>query len=117
MKIPIFLYFFLSLSHSLSVSLREHEFAYSEDAFHRNTTKAARVRKGTNLKFDVLLTSYELVNVDAPCLNSIDWSVLVVDEAHRLKNNRSLVGVFTFYEIFSEKSVSNQHDNPKSTFI
>ncbi|KAL5265389.1 hypothetical protein ACHWQZ_G006190 [Mnemiopsis leidyi] len=69
---------------------REHEFSYSEDAFHRNTTKAQRVRKGTQLKFDVLLTSYELINVDNSCLSSIEWSVLVVDEAHRLKNNRSL---------------------------
>ena len=39
----------------------------------------------------MLLTSYEYVSVDATVLQSIDWSVLVVDEAHRLKNNQSKV--------------------------
>ena len=43
------------------------------------------------IKFHVLLTSYEFVSVDATVLQSIDWSVLVVDEAHRLKNNQSKV--------------------------
>ena len=43
------------------------------------------------MKFHVLLTSYELVSLDSTVLNSIDWSVLVVDEAHRLKNNQSRV--------------------------
>ena len=41
------------------------------------------------MKFHVLLTSYELVSIDANTLQSIDWAVLVVDEAHRLKNNQS----------------------------
>jgi chromodomain-helicase-DNA-binding protein 4 len=35
------------------------------------------------------LTSYELVSIDAALLNSLEWAVLVVDEAHRLKNNQS----------------------------
>lgn len=39
----------------------------------------------------MLLTSYELVSIDAACLGSIDWAVLVVDEAHRLKSNQSKV--------------------------
>ena len=43
------------------------------------------------MKFHVLLTSYEFVSVDATVLQSIDWEVLVVDEAHRLKNNQSKV--------------------------
>jgi hypothetical protein len=41
------------------------------------------------VKFHALLTSYELVSLDSATLGSVDWSVLVIDEAHRLKNNQS----------------------------
>ncbi|MGH0187514.1 UNVERIFIED_CONTAM: hypothetical protein FKN15_025133 [Acipenser sinensis] len=41
------------------------------------------------IKFHVLLTSYELVTIDQAALGSINWACLVVDEAHRLKNNQS----------------------------
>ena len=40
-------------------------------------------------KFDVLITTFELVLKDAEQLGDIRWSYLVVDEAHRLKNNES----------------------------
>uniref|UniRef100_A0A3B1IIV4 Helicase ATP-binding domain-containing protein n=1 Tax=Astyanax mexicanus TaxID=7994 RepID=A0A3B1IIV4_ASTMX len=50
--------------------IRENEFSF-DDTFH------------------VLLTSYELVTIDQTALKSIDWACLVVDEAHRLKNNQS----------------------------
>lgn len=43
------------------------------------------------MKFHVLLTSYELVTIDQAALASIRWACLVVDEAHRLKNNQSKV--------------------------
>jgi len=43
------------------------------------------------VKFHVLLTSYELISIDTATLGSVDWQVLVVDEAHRLKNNQSKV--------------------------
>ena len=43
------------------------------------------------MKFHVLLTSYELVAIDSAVLQSINWAILVVDEAHRLKNNQSRV--------------------------
>ena len=43
------------------------------------------------MKFHVLLTSYEFITVDCTVLQSIGWEVLVVDEAHRLKNNQSKV--------------------------
>lgn len=39
----------------------------------------------------MLLTSYELVTIDQTALKSIEWACLVVDEAHRLKNNQSKV--------------------------
>lgn len=43
------------------------------------------------MKFHVLLTSYELITIDMAILGSIDWACLIVDEAHRLKNNQSKV--------------------------
>jgi len=51
--------------------------------------RASRVRSGVKVKFHALLTSYELVSVDSATLSSVDWAVLVIDEAHRLKNNQS----------------------------
>ena len=41
------------------------------------------------MKFDALITTYELVLKDAHVLRSIPWACLLVDEAHRLKNNES----------------------------
>nr|CAD2191886.1 unnamed protein product [Meloidogyne enterolobii] len=69
--------------------IREHEFSFVEGAT-RGGTKAGRMRTDQGIKFHVLLTSYELINIDKAILSSIDWAVLVVDEAHRLKNNQSL---------------------------
>ncbi|XP_055907342.1 chromodomain-helicase-DNA-binding protein Mi-2 homolog isoform X2 [Eupeodes corollae] len=66
--------------------IRENELTFEEGAVRGS--KPSRLRT-TSFKFNVLLTSYELVSMDATCLGSIDWSVLVVDEAHRLKSNQS----------------------------
>ncbi|XP_057577497.1 chromodomain-helicase-DNA-binding protein 1-like isoform X1 [Hippopotamus amphibius kiboko] len=41
--------------------------------------------------FHALLTTYEICLKDASFLKSFPWSVLVVDEAHRLKNQSSLL--------------------------
>jgi chromodomain-helicase-DNA-binding protein 4 len=71
------------------MKIRETELTFDEGAV-RGGAKAAKM-KTTNFKFHVLLTSYELICIDATCLGSIDWAVLVVDEAHRLKNNQSKV--------------------------
>ena len=49
------------------------------------------LQKDHPVKFQALLTSYELVSIDMTTLQSIDWAVLVVDEAHRLKNKQSKV--------------------------
>ncbi|CAF0756319.1 unnamed protein product [Adineta ricciae] len=68
--------------------IRKHEFSFEDDAI-RAGPRASRVRSGAKVKFHALLTSYELVSVDSATLSSVDWAVLVIDEAHRLKNNQS----------------------------
>ena len=72
------------------IIFREHEFSFEEDAV-RGGKKAYKMKKDCVVKFHVLLTSYELVTIDNTTLQSVEWDVLVVDEAHRLKNNQSKV--------------------------
>ncbi|CAH1990110.1 unnamed protein product [Acanthoscelides obtectus] len=79
--------------------IRENELSFEDGAVSRGS-KATRIRSST-VKFNVLLTSYELVSIDAPCLGSIDWSVLVVDEAHRLKSNQS-----KFFKILNSYNIA-----------
>lgn len=43
------------------------------------------------LKFNVLLTTYEILLKDKSFLGAVSWAVLGVDEAHRLKNDDSLL--------------------------
>lgn len=77
-------------SFHLDLLNRERDFCWKEGAFH-NSNVPQRMRSGFIPKFDVLLTSYEMVNMDKATLKSIHYSVLVIDEAHRLKSNQSLV--------------------------
>ncbi|XP_076826761.1 chromodomain-helicase-DNA-binding protein 4 isoform X4 [Brachyhypopomus gauderio] len=68
--------------------IRENEFTFEDNAI-RGGKKASKMKKEASVKFHVLLTSYELITIDQAILGSIDWACLVVDEAHRLKNNQS----------------------------
>ncbi|XP_066991707.2 chromodomain-helicase-DNA-binding protein 1 isoform X2 [Anabrus simplex] len=43
------------------------------------------------LKFNAILTTYEIVLKDKVFLGSVSWAALLVDEAHRLKNDDSLL--------------------------
>ncbi|CAL9169817.1 protein CHROMATIN REMODELING 4-like [Musa acuminata AAA Group] len=57
--------------------------------------------KSTKLyKFNVLLTTYEMVLADTSHLRGVPWEVLIVDEGHRLKNSSSklfgLLNTFSF---------------------
>ncbi|XP_034657291.1 chromodomain-helicase-DNA-binding protein Mi-2 homolog isoform X3 [Drosophila subobscura] len=78
--------------------IRENELSFEEGAIRGS--KVSRLRT-TQYKFNVLLTSYELISMDAACLGSIDWAVLVVDEAHRLKSNQS-----KFFRILNSYSIA-----------
>ncbi|KAJ4980389.1 hypothetical protein NE237_031226 [Protea cynaroides] len=57
-------------------------------------------KKIKSYKFNVLLTTYEMVLADFSHLRGVPWEVLVVDEGHRLKNSGSklfsLLNTFSF---------------------
>ncbi|KAJ8545179.1 hypothetical protein K7X08_017762 [Anisodus acutangulus] len=56
-------------------------------------------KRSISYKFNVLLTTYEMVLVDSTYLRRIPWEVLVVDEGHRLKNSSSKL--FSMLNTFS----------------
>ncbi|XP_075417003.1 chromodomain-helicase-DNA-binding protein 3 isoform X2 [Tenrec ecaudatus] len=68
--------------------VRENEFSFEDNAI-KGGKKAFKMKREAQVKFHVLLTSYELITIDQAALGSIRWACLVVDEAHRLKNNQS----------------------------
>ncbi|CAH1797458.1 unnamed protein product [Owenia fusiformis] len=51
------------------------------------------------LKFNVIVTTYEILLKDKSFLGNINWCVLGVDEAHRLKNDDSMLykSLFNFH--------------------
>uniref|UniRef100_A0A7N8Y8A3 Chromodomain helicase DNA binding protein 4a n=1 Tax=Mastacembelus armatus TaxID=205130 RepID=A0A7N8Y8A3_9TELE len=82
--------------------IRENEFSFEDNAI-RGGKKASRMKKDSSIKFHVLLTSYELITIDMAVLGSIDWACLVVDEAHRLKNNQS-----KFFRVLNNYSLQHK---------
>ncbi|XP_057510712.1 LOW QUALITY PROTEIN: protein CHROMATIN REMODELING 4-like [Actinidia eriantha] len=61
--------------------VRQHE-------WHANDPSGLN-KKTKSYKFNVLLTTYEMVLADSSHLRAVPWEVLVVDEGHRLKNSSS----------------------------
>lgn len=79
-------------SASARAVIREYEFYFPKK--HKKNTKkksseTTSQSKQDRIKFDVLLTSYEMINMDAATLKSIKWESMIVDEGHRLKNKDS----------------------------
>lgn len=58
-------------------------------------------KQAKRTKFDVLLTSYEMINMDSASLKSINWQCMIVDEGHRLKNKESKL--FLQLKLFNAK--------------
>lgn len=46
--------------------------------------------------FDALITSYEMVLKELSTLKKFVWKYLVIDEAHRIKNEKSKVFAFSY---------------------
>ena len=42
-------------------------------------------------KFNVLLTTYEMLSIEIQSLNSINWRTIVIDEGQKLKNQKSKI--------------------------
>lgn len=68
--------------------------------FEWHATDTRSNKKTASYKFNVLLTTYEMVLADSAHLRGVPWEVLVVDEGHRLKNSSSklfsLLNTFSF---------------------
>ncbi|XP_061342770.1 protein CHROMATIN REMODELING 5-like isoform X2 [Gastrolobium bilobum] len=60
-------------------------------------------KAGKPIKFNALLTTYEVVLKDKAFLSKIKWNYLMVDEAHRLKNSEAQL-----YTTLSEFSTKNK---------
>jgi chromodomain-helicase-DNA-binding protein 1 len=73
--------------------IRDFEFYVSNDG----------KSSGKKVKFNALLTTYELILKDRAELSTIKWSFLAVDEAHRLKNTDSQL-----YEALKEFHTTNR---------
>ncbi|KAL8539594.1 hypothetical protein ACS0TY_001269 [Phlomoides rotata] len=72
--------------------IREYEFYYPKNQKKSKNKKSSQTfgeSKQDRIKFDVLLTSYEMINLDSSSLKPIKWECMIVDEGHRLKNKDS----------------------------
>ena len=59
--------------------LQEYEMFYKDE----DGQKIADITK-----FNVLVTTFEIILSDCELLSTIDWRCLIIDEAHRLKNKK-----------------------------
>lgn len=67
--------------------LVQQEFFYTDQFMAK--TNAVKLKRSHITKFHILITTYEVVLKDIAILSKIRWKALIVDEAHRLKNNKA----------------------------
>lgn len=84
---------------------RQYEFFYPKEETKgqkkKKVFKDARSSRQARIKFDVLLTSFEMINMDSASLRAIEWETMIVDEGHRLKNKDSKL--FLQLKLYSTK--------------
>lgn len=76
--------------------IRETEFFFEPDKLKSAASKTRgkdkkKERQPKPYKFNVLITSYDMIRMDLTYLQRPTWECLVVDEAHRLKNKNSVL--------------------------
>nr|XP_025043681.1 DNA excision repair protein ERCC-6-like 2 isoform X2 [Pelodiscus sinensis] len=54
----------------------------------RKDNELSRIKQG---KFEIALTTYETLRLCLDELNSLEWSAVIVDEAHRIKNPKAQI--------------------------
>ena len=63
-------------------NIRKYEFYYPKDKQKKLKKKKSapsnEEKKQSRIKFDVLLTSYEMINMDSNILKNIEWECLVL---------------------------------------
>ncbi|TMW60949.1 hypothetical protein Poli38472_000991 [Pythium oligandrum] len=79
--------------------LQDYEFFLSEEEYTRGLgatkkTSLPRLKNSACYRFDVLITTYEMCSASGLSkLANVKWQLVVVDEAHRLKNRNSKLSV------------------------
>lgn len=71
---------------------------YTGDATSRHMIREHEWSRDNSdqIKFNVLLTTYDIVLREKEFLKNLPWAVLCVDEAHRLKNDESILYKYLF---------------------
>ena len=63
-------------------------FKFHGDQAEREKMKQEHLQPG---KFEVCITSYEIAIKESSTLRKFNWCYLVIDEAHRIKNEKSIL--------------------------
>ena len=84
-----------SLQYLISLAVNKgHETEYKRvilDTENYRVKREETLKKLTKHKFEVVITSYEGVNICISTLKKIKWECLIIDEAHRIKNENALL--------------------------
>lgn len=57
-------------------------------------------------KFDICLTSYQGINICITNLQKFKWKYIVIDEAHKIKNEESLLSIVTINRHYCQTTKS-----------